>query len=233
MYKEILIAGEDKKTIDNLRYILNKDAYKIDCVFTNRELFKKIKNKEYDLVILEKEIDNIDGIEICKAIRDFSTVPIIVLSKCNKDMSKILALEHGADDYLVKPFNISELKARMKTIFRRMEYKTTIRPKHSLKIDNFTINFLKKIISIRDKDINFTGKEFDLFYVLSSNPGKIFTRQELLDEVWGYEHYGDVRTVDVHIRRIREKIEKTTDKTKYIETKWGEGYYFNNINLIS
>ena len=114
-----------------------------------------------------------------------------------------------------------------------MQYKIDRQPKHIFKINNFTINFLKRNISIEDKDINLTGKEFDLFYVLSSNAGKIFSREELLDEVWGYEHYGDVRTVDVHIRRIREKIEDGNEGTKYIMTKWGEGYYFNKINLIS
>lgn len=230
MHKDILVADGDQKFIENLRYILNKDNYRIDCVATSKDLVKKIRDKEYDLVLLEKEIDSVDGIELCKEMRHMSTVPIIVLSKCNQDISKILALEYGADDYLVKPLNISELKARMKTIFRRMEYKDHMSPRHIFEINNFTINFLKRVISIKDKDINFTGKEFDLFYIMSSNPGKVFTREELLDEVWGYEHYGDIRTVDVHIRRIREKIEKITDNTKYIMTKWGVGYYFNHCS---
>lgn len=233
MNKEILIADEDKRFIDNLKYILNEDDYKLDCIYTSDILLQKIENKEYDLIILEKELDNMDGIELCKEIRCISTVPIIVLSKSDEVMSKILALEHGADDYLVKPPNISELKARINTIFRRMEYENNIMPRHICEINNFTIDFLKKIISVKNKEINFTGKEFDLFYILSSNPGKVFTREELLDEVWGYEHYGDVRTVDVHIRRIREKIEKTTENKKYIMTKWGEGYYFDSLSIVS
>lgn len=156
-----------------------------------------------------------------------------MLAQSDEEISKILAFECGVDDYLVSPFSILELKARIDTIFRRMQYKVDIQPKHIFKINNFTINFLKRNISIEDKDIKLTGKEFDIFYILSSNAGKIFSREELLDEVWGYDHYGDVRTVDVHIRRIREKIENGNKDTKYIMTKWGEGYYFNKINLIS
>lgn len=233
MYKEILIADEDKRFVENLRYILNEDAYKIDTIYSSEKLLKKIQDKKYDLIILDNEIGNIDGMKACKAIRNRSTVPIIVISNCDEIISKILALENGADDYLVKPLNISELQARMKTIFRRMGYKTNKTPKHICKINNFNINFLKKVISIKNKDINFTSKEFDLFYILSSNPDKVFTREELLDEVWGYEHYGDVRTVDVHVRRIREKIERNTGHTKYIMTKWGEGYYFNSVESVS
>lgn len=233
MCKEILIADEDRRFVENLKYTLNENAYKIDAIYSSGKLLKKIQDKKYDLIILDNKIGNIDGMEACKAIRNKSTVPIIVTSNSDEIIAKILALENGADDYLVKPLNISELQARMKTIFRRMEYKANKAPKHICKINNFNINFLKKIISIKNKDINFTSKEFDLFYILSSNPDKVFTREELLDEVWGYEHYGDVRTVDVHVRRIREKIERNTGHTEYIMTKWGEGYYFNSVESVS
>nr|WP_300002118.1 response regulator transcription factor [Tissierella sp.] len=232
MKKSILIVDDDKNFVDSLKYNLSEHNYKLDCISSCKIMMKKIEEKQYDLILLNEAIEGIDGVEMCKVIRKRSTIPIIMLSNNNDEMPKILAFEYGADDYMIKPFNFLELKARIKTIFRRMDYKINSEPKHIFKINNFTIDFLKRNISIEDKDINFTGKEFDLFYVLSSNAGKVFSREELLDAVWGYNHYGDIRTVDVHIRRIREKIETDTEETQYIMTKWGEGYYFNDI-LIS
>lgn len=231
-HRHILIVDDNKNFVDSLRYNFDEEDYKIDCVQSGDVLLNKEKGKKYDLLIIKKEIQGIDGLELCKIVREVSTIPIIMISKTNEDMHKILAFEYGADDYLVKPFNMLELKARISTIFRRMDYKLEKSPRHIFQINEFTINFLKRNISIEDKKISLTGKEFDLFYVLSSNAGKIFSREELLDRVWGYEHFGDVRTVDVHIRRIREKIENQTEETKYIMTKWGEGYYFNNATLL-
>lgn len=232
MQKTILIVDDDKSFVESLKYNLNEENYKLDCICSCEIMLKKIQENKHDLILLKKEIEGIDGIGLCKKIRRISIIPIIMLAQSDEEMSKILAFEYGADDYLVKPFNFLELKVRIKTIFRRMQYKLDNEPKHIFKINDFTINFLKRNISIRDKYVDLTGKEFDLFYVLSSNAGKVFSREELLDEVWGYDHYGDIRTVDVHIRRIREKIETESEETKYIMTKWGEGYYFNNV-LIS
>lgn len=228
MGKDILILDSNKNFVDNLNYTLNKKDYILDHISTINELMKKINEKDYDLLILEKT-KKINGIDICKKIRESSIIPIIILSSIDDEISKVLAFECGADDFLVKPFNISELKARMMTIFRRMEYKIQEKPKHIIYTNNLTIDLLKRVINIRDKNINLTGKEFDLFYVLSSNPGKIFTREELLNKIWGQNNHSDIRTVDVHIRRIREKIEKTIKDRKYIMTKWGEGYYFKAI----
>lgn len=233
MHKFILIVDDDEKFIQSLKYSFNEQDYKIDDIYTGELLMQRIQVKEYDLIILKREIKGMDGIELCKMVRSISIIPIIMLAQSDEEMSKILAFECGADDYLVAPFSMLELKARIDTIFRRMQYKIDRLPRHIFEINNFTVNFLKRNISIEDKDIKLTGKEFDLFYVLSSNAGRIFSREELLDEVWGYDHYGDVRTVDVHIRRIREKIEDRNEDTKYIMTKWGEGYYFNKSNLIS
>lgn len=233
MQKSILIVDDDKNFVESLKYNFNEENYKLDCISSCRIMIKKLEEDRHDLILLNEEIEGRDGADMCKAIRKRSSIPIIILAQSNEDMSKILAFEYGADDYLVKPFNFLELKARIKTIFRRMDYKINSEPKHIFKISDFTINFLKRSIIIKDKDINLTGKEFDLFYVLSSNAGKVFSREELLDEVWGYNHYGDIRTVDVHIRRIREKIETDSEETKYIMTKWGEGYYFNNNILIT
>lgn len=230
MKGNILIVDKDKTFTDGLKYSLEQDNYSVDIIGLGEMVLDKINGKNYDLVILELELPDIDGMDICKEIRGVSFIPIIIVAKNDEDITKILALEYGADDYLVKPFNILELKARIKTILRRVNYKAVDKNKHIFKYSNFTINTLRRKIIIEDKDINLTGKEFDLFYALSTNPGKVFTREELLEKVWGYAYYGDLRTVDVHIRRIREKIENKAKDTEYIMTKWGVGYYFNNVN---
>ena len=229
MKGNILIIDKDKIFAEGLKYSLEQDGFTIDIIGLGKPATDKILNKTYDLVILELEMPDINGLDICKNIRSISFVPIVVVTKNDEDITKILALEYGADDYLVKPFNILELKARIKTIFRRINYKTMDKNKHIIKFNKFTVNTLRRKITIEDKDINLTGKEFDLFYVLSSNPGKVFTREELLEKVWGYAYFGDLRTVDVHIRRIREKIEDNAKDNEYIMTQWGVGYYFNNI----
>ena len=172
-----------------------------------------------------------NGLNICQAIRNDSQVPIIVVTEKDEDINKILALEYGADDYIVKPFNILELKARIKAILRRVNFSNKELNNQIIKINNFTINTVGRKVTIKDRNANLTGKEFDLFFILISNPGRVFKREELLELVWGYAYYGDLRTVDVHIRRIREKIEKDSSDVKYIMTKWGVGYYFNNSDI--
>jgi DNA-binding response OmpR family regulator len=225
MGDKILIIDTDKSFIKGLKYSLEQDNYDIDVVTSGKGVIDKINKKSYEIVLLELEMPDISGLTICQNIRSISSVPIIFLTNNNEDIKKILALEYGADDYLVKPFNILELKARIKAILRRVN-KVIEGNKHIIEVSDFTINSLGRKISYLDKDINLTGKEFDLLYVLASNPGKVFTREELLEKVWGYAYYGDLRTVDVHIRRIREKIEKDPKVAEYILTKWGVGYYF-------
>ncbi len=173
-------------------------------------------------------LPGIDGLEVCQKIREKSQVPIIMLTAKGEDINKILGLEYGADDYLTKPFNILELKARMKAILRRVVARETKISDQVIKVDNFTINTLGRKVTVRGKEINLTAKEFDLLLLLASNPGKVFSREELLEVIWGYEYFGDLRTVDVHIRRLREKIEKNSSQPEYILTKWGVGYYFRN-----
>lgn len=225
MGDKILIIDTDKSFIKGLKYSLEQDNYEIDVVTSGKGVIDKINKKSYEIILLELEMPDISGLTICQNIRNISSVPIIFLTNNNEDIKKILALEYGADDYLVKPFNILELKARIKAILRRVN-KVIEGNKHIIEVNDFTINSLGRKISYLDKDINLTGKEFDLLYVLASNPGKVFTREELLEKVWGYAYYGDLRTVDVHIRRIREKIEKDPKVAEYILTKWGVGYYF-------
>ena len=173
-----------------------------------------------------------NGLKLCQTIREHSQVPIIILTEKKEDINKILALEYGADDYVTKPFNILELKARIKAILRRVNMKTAQIDNQTIKIDDFTINALGRKLTINGESISLTGKEFDLFYILISNPGKVFTREELLETIWGYEYFGDLRTVDVHIRRLREKIEKNSSQAEYILTKWGVGYYFRSKKRV-
>ncbi len=231
MNGSVLIVDSDKTFAESIKYSLEKDRYDIDIINSGKNIKEKIKNKNYELILLEPEVAGIDGVEVCKAIREISTIPLIVLSKNGQDMNKILALDYGADDYLVKPFNVLELKARINSLFRRVNYKTS-KENHNYIINfgDFSIDAIKRKILFKKNDLNLTGKEFDLFFVLSSNSGKVFTREELLKKIWGYEYYGDLRTVDVHIRRIREKVEQNGADHQYIATKWGVGYYF--IGLI-
>ncbi len=223
-----LIIDNDKSFVSGLRYNLEQDDYLIDVVGYGKEVAELLVKKTFDLVLLDLELPDMSGLTICKNIRKNSSVPIIVLTKKNEDINKILALEYGADDFLSKPFNILELKARIKAILRRINYCQIDVDPHIVEFNGFVINTLTRKINNENGDISLTGKEFDLFYALITNPGKIFTREKLLELVWGYAYYGDLRTVDVHIRRIREKIEIDTKDAQYIMTKWGEGYYFTS-----
>ncbi len=228
---KILILDSDKSYVKGLRYSLEQDGFSIDALYSGKNALDKIAKNKYGIILVDILLPDSNGINMVKNIRDISQVPIIVISDKGEDIDKILALEYGADDYVLKPFNILVLKAKIKAIIRRENYKNVEINSQILKIRDFTINTVGRKVNIKDRDINLTGKEFDLFYVLISNPGKVFRREELLELVWGYAYYGDLRTVDVHIRRIREKLEKEGDENQYIMTKWGVGYYFNNIYI--
>lgn len=228
METKIIIINRDRAFVKGLKYNLEQESYDVEVAYSIKEAREKIKKEGYGLVILDLLLPDGNGLSLCKTIRKHSQVPIVIVTEKKEDVSKILALEYGADDYITKPFNILELKARIKAILRRVNMKTPLIDNQTIKIDDFIINTLGRKLTIKDESINLTGKEFDLFYILASNPGKVFTREELLETVWGYEYFGDLRTVDVHIRRLREKIEKNTNNTEYIHTKWGVGYYFNN-----
>lgn len=228
MGNHILIVDDEPLMVKGLKYSLEQDGYKIDTAYDGSEALKKALDNSYDLIILDLMLPGIDGLEVCQKIREKSQVPIIMLTAKGEDINKILGLEYGADDYLTKPFNILELKARIKAILRRVVARETKIGDQVIKVDNFTINTLGRKVTVRGKEINLTAKEFDLLLLLASNPGKVFSREELLEVIWGYEYFGDLRTVDVHIRRLREKIEKNSSQPEYILTKWGVGYYFRN-----
>lgn len=228
METRIIVINRDRSFVKGLKYSLEQDDYQVEAAFSIKEAIEKVKKRDYELVILDILLPDGNGLSLCQTIRKHSHVPIIVLTEKKEDISKILALEYGADDYVTKPFNILEFKARIKAILRRVNMITPQIDNQIVKIDDFVINPLGRKLTLNGESINLTGKEFDLFYILISNPGKVFTREELLETVWGYEYFGDLRTVDVHIRRLREKIEKDSGNTQYIHTKWGVGYYFRN-----
>lgn len=228
MSKRLLVVDDEEILLKGLKYSLEQEGYIIDDCVDGLDAYEKAMNNTYDLVVLDLMLPSMDGLEVCRKIREKSMVPIIILTAKGEDTSKVLGLEYGADDYLTKPFNILELKARIKAIFRRVDIKDNLFQTNVLKIDDFNINTLGRKVSLKGKEINLTAKEFDLLVLLASNPGKIYSREELLEIIWGYEYFGDVRTVDVHVRRLREKIEDKSSQPEYILTKWGVGYYFRN-----
>lgn len=225
---KVLLVDNDLVSVKNLKYSMEQDGNEIVSVLDGKDALKNISSDEFDIIILELILPDMDGLELCQKIREKYNVPIIILTSKFEDMNKILGLEYGADDYMTKPYNILELKARIKAILRRTKYNNQKPNDQTIVVDDFLINTLGRKVSISNKEINLTAKEFDLLLLLATNPGKIYSREELLEIIWGYEYFGDLRTVDVHIRRLREKIEKKSDSYEYILTKWGVGYYFRN-----
>ena len=227
MGKKILVVDDEKLIVKGLRFSLLQDGYEVDCAYDGQEALDYARNNEYDLVLLDVMLPKLDGFEVCQQIREFSEVPIVMLTAKGDDMDKILGLEYGADDYITKPFNVLEVKARIKAIIRRTGKKEEKADESNILIKNdMKIDRESRRVFIEDKEINLTAKEFDLLEILATNPDKVYSREQLLNLVWKYEYAGDARTVDVHIRRLREKIEKLPSNPKYVFTKWGVGYYF-------
>jgi DNA-binding response OmpR family regulator len=225
---KVLIVDDELLLIKSIKYSLEQDNYEVDSALDGNEALRKIASQEYDIVILDLILPEMDGLEVCQKIREKSNVPILILTAKDEDMNKILGLEYGADDYMTKPFNILELKARIKAILRRTKAAAPKPNDQTIIVDDFIINVLGRKVSMHGQEVNLTAKEFDLLLLLATNPGKVFSREELLEVIWGYEYFGDLRTVDVHVRRLREKIEARSDNYEYILTKWGVGYYFRN-----
>ena len=227
MARKILIVDDEPLIVKGLKYSLEQDGYETDSAEDVEEAVNKFFAGQFDLVLLDVMLPKIDGIEVCQRIREKSNVPIIMLTAKGDDMDKILGLEYGADDYMTKPFNILEVKARIKTIFRRtmMQRETTQRV---ITVRDLKLNMNNRSVSIGDRDVNLTAKEFDLLQLFVTNRGKVFSRESLLETIWKYDYLGDLRTVDVHIRRLREKIERVPSQPEYIFTKWGVGYYFTD-----
>lgn len=198
----------------------------VDTCFDGESALEKLKEKEYDMVLLDLMLPGMDGLEVCQDIREFSDVPIIIITAKSEDMDKIMGLEYGADDYITKPFNILEVKARIKAILRRNAKYSQNEYLRILENGDLKLELDGRRLYVCGEEVNLTAKEFDLLELMVGNPNKVFSREELLNTVWGYEYPGDVRTVDVHIRRLREKIEPNPGEPRYVHTKWGVGYFF-------
>lgn len=224
---QILVVDDEKMIVKGIKYSLEQDGIEVDVAYDGETALDMIKNKEYNLVILDVMLPKLDGIQVCQTVREFSDVPILMLTAKSEDMDKILGLEYGADDYMTKPFNILELKARTKAILRRT-HPASEKKENVLEIRGLKIDFDSRAVSVAGKETNLTAKEFDLLELLARNVGKVYSREKLLDIVWGYDYPGDVRTVDVHVRRLREKIEPNPGEPTFIQTKWGVGYFFKD-----
>ena len=229
MAKRVLVVDDEKLIVKGIRFSLEQDGMEVDCAYDGEEALKMVKEREYDIVLLDVMLPKLTGFEVCQQIREFSSVPVVMLTAKGDDMDKILGLEYRADDYITKPFNILEVKARIKAIMRRTAKKPAEQEKSKVvQAGDLTLDCEGRRVSIAGKEINLTAKEFDVLELLVFNPNKVYSRENLLNIVWGYEYPGDVRTVDVHIRRLREKIEENPSEPKYVHTKWGVGYYFQH-----
>lgn len=229
MNKKLLIVDDEKTLVKALRFNLEKEGFQIDAAYDGKEAIAKINDTEqqYDLVILDLMLPEVDGFEVCRTIRKKMDIPIIMLTARGEDIDKVLGLELGADDYLTKPFNPRELIARIKSILRRVHSGKEDLKKH-ITVGELNIDLLQRRVKLRDEEIELTSKEFALLSFFATNTGKIFSREQLLEQVWGYNYYGDARTVDVHIRHLREKIERDPGNPELIITVWGTGYKFTD-----
>ena len=228
MAKRILLIDDEPLILKGLRYTLEQEGYEIMTATDGEEALKVFMENQVDLILLDVMLPKMDGIQVCQRIRENSNVPIIMLTAKGEDMDKILGLEYGADDYMTKPFNILEVKARIKTILRRAGQPAQQEDRKVIRVHDMEVNVVNRSVTLGGKDIRLTAKEFDLLQLFITNRGKVFSREVMLETVWKYDYMGDARTVDVHIRRLREKIERNPAQTEFIFTKWGVGYYFTD-----
>ncbi len=229
MATKILVVDDEKMIVKGIRFSLLQDGYEVETAYDGEEAIAKAKADNYDMILLDVMLPEISGLEVLQQIREFSSVPVIMLTAKGEDMDKILGLDYGADDYITKPFNILEVKARIKAIIRRVNAAKGNQEESDSKIlenGDLRMDFDNRRVSVAGKEMNLTSKEFELLELLATHPGKVYSRSMLLQTVWGKDYPGDVRTVDVHIRRLREKIEPNASEPVYVQTKWGVGYYF-------
>jgi len=228
MAKCILLVDDEPLIIKGLKYTLEQEGFETDSAADGEEALNKFFAGHYDFILLDVMLPKIDGITVCQRIREHSNVPIIMLTAKVEQIDKILGLEYGADDYMTKPFNILEVKARIKTILRRTAGSAQSNTRKTICVHDMEINVVNRSVTLGGNEVRLTAKEFDLLQVFVNNRGEVFSREKLLKTVWKYDYAGDARTVDVHIRRLREKIERNPAQPEFIFTKWGAGYYFTD-----
>ncbi len=226
MSKRVLVVDDEKLIVKGIRFSLEQDGMEVDCAYDGEEAMQMVKKHTYDIVLLDVMLPKLTGFEVCQQIREFSNVPVVMLTAKGDDMDKILGLEYGADDYITKPFNILEVKARLKAIMRRTAAKEEETSAKTIRTKDLLLDCEGRRVYIEDNEVNLTAKEFEVMELLVKNPNKVYSRENLLKIIWGTDYPGDVRTVDVHIRRLREKVEKNPSEPKYVHTKWGVGYYY-------
>ena len=226
--KKILVVDDEALLVKGIRFNLQNDGYEVITGCDGVEAVELAKMQNPDLIVLDVMMPRLDGLQACSKIREFSDVPIILLTAKADDMDKLLGFDQGADDYLTKPFNILELKARIRAMLRRSGSVTAARetPKNELLVGSIRLDLDARNAYRGDELADLTAKEFDVIEHLMRNPNRVFSRENLLDTIWAYEYRSDIRTVDVHIRRLREKLEADPAQPKHIMTKWGVGYYF-------
>ena len=227
MANRVLVVDDEKLIVKGIRFSLEQDGMEVDCAYDGEEALEFARNNSYDMILLDVMLPKMSGFEVCQQIREFSNTPIVMLTAKGEDMDKIQGLEYGADDYITKPFNILEVKARIKAIMRRTTRKSEEKSSARV-IENrdMKLDCDGRRVYIKNREVNLTAKEFEVLELLIKNPNKVYGREDLLKIVWGSDYPGDVRTVDVHIRRLREKIEEKPSEPMYVHTKWGVGYYF-------
>jgi len=222
----ILVVDDEKLLIKGIKFNLENDGYQVECAYDGATAVELARSGGFDLIILDLMMPEIDGLEACVRIREFSNVPIIMLTARSEDTDKIIGFECGADDYITKPFNILELKARIRALLRRASGTGQTRQQNQITVGDLTLDTEQRV-AIRDGQVvELTAKEYDLIELLMKNPRRVYSRENLVNIVWGYSYTGDYRTVDVHVRRLREKLERQPAEPEYILTKWGVGYYF-------
>ena len=223
---KILVVDDEKLIVKGIKFNLEQEGYTVETAFDGEEAVRLAHDESIDLILLDLMLPKIAGFTVCRTIRGFSNVPIIMLTAKSEDIDKILGLEYGADDYITKPFNIREVTARIKAILRRVNPVPKGDREKVIVSGDIRLDYNFRRVFINGKAIELTSKEFDLLELFLRNPGKVYTRENLLDTAWGFDYPGDARTVDVHIRRLREKIETNPAEPRYIKTKWGVGYYY-------
>ena len=231
MAARVLIVDDEKLIVKGIRFSLEKDDYEVDTAYDGGEALEKAKENTYDVILLDLMLPVMNGMDVCRQIREFSDVPIIMLTAKGEDMDKILGLEYGADDYITKPFNILEVKARIKAILRRTRAAKKNVEENVIVNGDVRLDKDNRRVQICGREINLTGKEFEVLEFLVANPGKVYGRAKLLQLIWGKDYPGDERTVDVHVRRLREKIEPNPSEPRYVQTKWGVGYYYQGTSI--
>ena len=224
---KILIADDDRNIAELLRLYLEKEGYTTELAADGEEAVSKFNADAPDLVLLDIMMPKLDGWQVCREIRKKSNCPIIMITAKGETFDKVLGLELGADDYIVKPFDTKEVVARIKAIARRVSAAPAETEVREVRYDKLSVNMTRYELRVNGKVVDTPPKELELLFYLASNPNRVYTRDQLLDEVWGFEYYGDSRTIDVHIKRLREKLEGVSDKWA-LKTVWGVGYKFES-----